>query len=103
LSFLKKEIVEELWSHLCKFVHGDLRAIALMTVVADILPLTKSTEKDFQEFLKVIKLMVKITVAIFFRIAPSWLRHVEKVYFDAVLEAYTPSERKECREVLRIV
>jgi hypothetical protein len=42
-------------------------------------------------------------VAIFFRITPSWLKHVEKVYFDAVLEAYTPSERKECREVLRIV
>jgi hypothetical protein len=102
LSFLSRSHLEELWNHLCKFVHGDLRSICLMSVVSDTSPATVCPEKEFQELLDLVRSVVKITVSILFRVNNAWLQQVEKVYFDAVLESYSPNERKEIRDALRI-
>jgi hypothetical protein len=103
LPFFAKNSFEPLWTGLCKFVHGDLKAIAQVGVVGDIKTVLGLAEPKFVEFLSRLREANKVIIACCFAVDPKWLLNVEKAYFDAVLEVYTTAERSAVKDKLRIV
>ncbi len=102
LSFMSRDELEKLWTDLCQFVHSDLKAISVMSVVADISTVLNEPEKVFVNTLQLIQGVIKVALAICLTVDPAWLQNVEKVYFDAILEAFTNEERKNIKDALRI-
>ena len=102
LTFLSKEKVENTWADLCRYVHSDLHVLKTMSMVSDLKTLLLEPDKAFATSLNLIKHVIKVIIAVLFAVDPNWAKTVEKVYFDAILEAFTVGERREIRDNLRI-
>jgi|GEM_PF-6842556 len=102
LSFTLKASVEPLWGQLCKFVHSDLRSIDTFSIVADIKSVLRFSDRPFAAVSDHIQSVAKIAIACCLFLDPKWLLNVEKVYFDAVFDAYSLSERTEVKTSLRV-
>lgn len=102
LPFHDKASLEVLWAALCQFVHSDLRAVSQLGAVGDIKSVLGFKEPKFVQLLDRLRDAVKVVVACCLSVDPNWLSGVEKVYFDAVLDIFSVSERREVKERLHI-
>lgn len=103
LEPVKKEHLEALWTALCQYVHCDLRALNKMSVVSDLRSALSDSERKFQQTLDLLRRSASVVVAVLLAIEPRWLESAEAAYFDAVLEAFSPQQRKEVLSTLRIL
>ncbi len=102
LPFVAKDILETLWTELCKFVHCDLHTVSQLSVVGDLKSVLEFEEARFAELLHRLREAGKVIVGCCFSVDPKWLVGVEKAYFDAVLDVYTAAERQAAKDRLRI-
>lgn len=101
IDFILKEDVERNWSELCKYSHYD---ISVVKDISCIIEMDNVLENDLDKSLFKIKDTFRQMVCIFFIIDPSWLKELEKTYFDYVFESlFTAKEREELIGKLQIV
>lgn len=86
-----KETVERVWSELCKYSHYDINVVNEISVISDIKTVFSGTEEK-EKFLHKLKLTMRILVEILFIVDSTWLKEVEKSYFDFVFEVLFKSE-----------
>ncbi|MGE6577405.1 hypothetical protein ACQKFM_21135 [Paenibacillus xylanexedens] len=103
MEYLSRDKVEKFWGELCSYVHGDLRVLTPLNVVSDISTFLSDSGREFENTVNMLKAVSKLISSIFFAVEPAWLENVEKAYFDAVFDIYTPQERTKLKEKLRIL
>ncbi len=102
LSNIKRDNIELLWSDLCKYSHFDISVINEVGVIQDMKSVFTSSEEK-KSYEKKLKSCCRLIVLILFLIDSSWLKGVEKSYFDYVFEIlYTSVEARELKIALGI-
>jgi hypothetical protein len=102
IGFMQRGQFEKLWVQLCRYAHGDIRAIEKLSIVEDWSSLLKSPAKQFDETLRFIKEVNKSVITLLFAVRHNWAEHMEKVLFDAVFEDFSQAEKLEVKKALMV-
>ncbi len=102
LKYINREYIEGIWNDLCKYSHFDINVINKLSVIEDMANIF-SSEREKKKFRDKLKSCLRIVIIILFLVDESWLKEVEKSYFDYVFELlYNSSETSDLKINLRI-
>ena len=102
LKYINREYVESVWKDLCKYTHFDISVINKISVIEDMTNIF-SSENEKKAFRDKLKSSLRIVILILFLVDESWLKGVEKSYFDYIFELlYNSSESSDLKINLRI-
>ena len=102
LNSINRADVEAIWGDLCKYTHFDINVIKNISVIEDMKNIF-SSESEKNAFINKVKLCMRVVIIILFLVDGSWLKEVEKSYFDYIFELlYTSSEASDLKINLHI-
>lgn len=84
-QYEKRETIEQLWGDLCEYSHFNINVINEINLLIDIKTVFSSTEEN-EKYIKKLKMSMRVIIIILFLLDGTWLKNVEKSYFDYVFE-----------------